>query len=158
MATPRKSKSHNRRTGKPNDSDKVSVSPLPKGLHWPGPNDLVDATYARLAVKKGNAGVLARYLRQHTRDIIVREIATMLEPQGKSEIRLVPTMRRGRGRPPKSKVRKDIESLTVSAGVATKLKGKPGFRGYKKQAVGQMKQESNISRRTIYRRMKYANR
>lgn len=84
MATPRKSKSHNRRTGKPNDSDKVSVSPLPKGLHWPGPNDLVDATYARLAVKKGNAGVLARYLRQHTRDIIVREIATMLEPQGKS--------------------------------------------------------------------------
>jgi hypothetical protein len=115
--------------------------------------------YARLAVKKGNPAVLACYLRQYTRDIIVRAIANMLDPQGKSEIRLRATMRRGRGRPPKTKFRKDLESLATDARVTAKLIGKPpGARGHTKKAVEEVAQESKISRRTIFRRKKHAKR
>ena len=84
----------------------VSISPLAKGQRWPGPNEPVGENSARLAVKKGNPAVLARYLRQHTRDIIILAIADMIDPLGKSIIKLVPNHRRGRGRPPKRKIRK----------------------------------------------------
>jgi hypothetical protein len=112
----------------------------------------VDEHFARLAVNKGNPAVLARYLRHHPRDIIILAIADMIDPSGKSTIKLVPKHRRGKGRPPKRKIRKHIESAIAEVRVAEKMGGKPiGTRGYTKRAVGEVKEETEQSERTIKR-------
>jgi hypothetical protein len=142
---------------------KVSVSPLPKGLQWPAPNEPLNMDYARLAVNLGNAEILARYLRKY-RDPIVRAIADMLDPRKNiNKIRLVP--KRPKGRPRESNIRKAIKSAIIEMQLTEKLTGIPlGTRGHTKKATSEIAQESGRNKvrgksvRNIFRRLNFSKR
>jgi hypothetical protein len=139
----------------------VSVSPLPKGLHWPEPNEPLNMDYARLAVNLGNAEILARYLRKY-RDPIVRAIADMLDPRkNMNKIRLVP--KRPKGRPRESNIRKAIKGAIIERQLAEKLKDIPiRTRRHTKKATSEIAQESGANRvrgksvRNIFRLLNFS--
>ena len=130
-----------------------SVKPLPKGLVWPEPNEILTDDFVRLAIKKGNPAILARYLREKGgADPLVRHIADILDPASKEEFRAELTSRRGRGRPPKGKLRKSIQAAIVEQKLSPSL----GKRGKQKSAIMNLSEEGGpgYSRRNIFYKLK----